>query len=638
MPMSQLSEQPANSHLYDDEELQDLCSSIAESMALLSEPCEPPTGFDLTDESFSADEVSFLSSAWLLRVAQIQTWLHLDESLSRSDIDDDPSQAARTLFKLLGHDHPEECFDVADSSLRITSLGADALNSRLDLASKLRERFEEELEATSRKDATTAWHTLWEEEDQADGEPDPIKAKTGEKQIRDFAGWAAMGRLKLSPSYQRGDVWPTGDAQKLIESVLRGIPLPSVILLRPSAARGEYEVVDGKQRLTALLRFVGQHPLALARVEEEALRHPDANLLHHFKTNYRKFKRLWKQNVGDSLTATRERELYFPFPLPKQSKALRGTLAGFAGKYYCEVLEDEIQLPEVPETAETVFNGPSEYKIPIIEYLDATPRQIHDVFHLYNRQGKHLNAEEIRNAVFHEVDLTRIVLVASGDNPRSRELTPFLPQDLDPLLSDIADALNNYKFGALRYKRTKVLSWVVSVLLQPATDDGELQVRSTARHINALFESVRDYPEHPMRDHDRLAALVRALHAAIEVHSEHDDAWNNTFKDKGIGSKWQELQLVASLVGTLLVWSCSENLDETFSSARERLLSFTESNPRPRKTQNKTQWAYIGHVGLGILEACGFSADDADTALSRLFQFSCIPTLLAAKRAHRPGD
>jgi hypothetical protein len=636
--MSQLPRQPESVHLFDEEELQDLCSSIAESIAALSEPCEAPTGFDLTTEPLNADDVDFSSNGWLLRVSQVQTWLHLDETLSRSDIEDDSTQAAHKLFLLLGQEQPDRCFTGAEGTVRLTALGADVLNSRLDVASKLRDQFEEHCEDTNRKDATANWHAAWEEEEPEESEPRPIKAKTSQWLIRDFAGNAADGILNLSPSYQRGDVWKTPDAQKLIESVLRGIPLPSVILLNPVSATGQFEVVDGKQRLTALLRFIGQHPTALEHVRRADEAYPDVDFAKHFHANYRKFKRLWKQHMGDSLTASRERDLYFPFPLPKQSKGLRGSLEVFGGKYYCEVRTEEIQLPDRPETAKKVFDGVSDYKIPVIEYIDATPRQIHDVFHLYNRQGKHLNAEEIRNAVFHEIDLARLLLVASGDNPRPRDLVAFLPDELDPALTDIADALANYRFGSLRYKRTKVLSWVASILLQPALDGGELQVRSTARHINTLLEQIRDDSEHPLQSHKRLAELVRRLHETIEAHSEHDNVWDGTFKDTGSGTKWQELQLVASLVGTFLLAACSDDLDSAISTSRGQLLSFTRSNPRPRKTQNKTQWAYIGHISLGILEAGGKSADDADAALDAQFSVSCVPTLLAARRAHRPGD
>jgi len=106
--------------------------------------------------------------------------------------------------------------------------------------------------------------------------PEPVSAKADTWRIEQFVVEARDGKLNLAPSYQRGDVWGTSSRQLLIESILRGIPLPSVILLKsPDSASRGYEVVDGKQRLTSILRFVGKHPLAIARLDELRPDYPD---------------------------------------------------------------------------------------------------------------------------------------------------------------------------------------------------------------------------------------------------------------------------------------------------------------------------------------------------------------------------
>ncbi len=61
-------------------------------------------------------------------------------------------------------------------------------------------------------------------------------------------------RLQLSPSYQRGNVWNTKQKSELIESILMGIPLPIMYFFQDSI--GVKQVVDGKQRLTALFEFM----------------------------------------------------------------------------------------------------------------------------------------------------------------------------------------------------------------------------------------------------------------------------------------------------------------------------------------------------------------------------------------------
>jgi hypothetical protein len=72
---------------------------------------------------------------------------------------------------------------------------------------------------------------------------------------------ARIGRngLILQPEFQRDYVWSAAKASALVESVLMRIPLPVVYLAE--TAEGDWEVVDGQQRLTSLYSFVvGRFP------------------------------------------------------------------------------------------------------------------------------------------------------------------------------------------------------------------------------------------------------------------------------------------------------------------------------------------------------------------------------------------
>lgn len=61
-------------------------------------------------------------------------------------------------------------------------------------------------------------------------------------------------RIVLTPDFQRHDVWNNTDRSELIESVLLGIPIPLIYLFEDE--NGVRQIVDGKQRITALKRFV----------------------------------------------------------------------------------------------------------------------------------------------------------------------------------------------------------------------------------------------------------------------------------------------------------------------------------------------------------------------------------------------
>lgn len=86
----------------------------------------------------------------------------------------------------------------------------------------------------------------------------------GQKTIHEFIEMFRSRRLNLDPAFQRQSVWSTRDRQLLIESLLEGIPLPSIYLYRQIGSGGvpKYDVIDGKQRLETILLFLGKGPLA----------------------------------------------------------------------------------------------------------------------------------------------------------------------------------------------------------------------------------------------------------------------------------------------------------------------------------------------------------------------------------------
>jgi hypothetical protein len=66
--------------------------------------------------------------------------------------------------------------------------------------------------------------------------------------------------LKVNPEYQRGAVWNEGQQKRLIDSVMRGYPIPLIYLHKITDSVKAYsstrlEVIDGQQRLDALWSF-----------------------------------------------------------------------------------------------------------------------------------------------------------------------------------------------------------------------------------------------------------------------------------------------------------------------------------------------------------------------------------------------
>lgn len=67
-------------------------------------------------------------------------------------------------------------------------------------------------------------------------------------------------RISLTPTFQRRDAWRIDKKSRFIESILLGLPIPQIVLAEDNEVRGQFLVLDGKQRLLTLLQFVGEAP------------------------------------------------------------------------------------------------------------------------------------------------------------------------------------------------------------------------------------------------------------------------------------------------------------------------------------------------------------------------------------------
>lgn len=81
----------------------------------------------------------------------------------------------------------------------------------------------------------------------------------GHYRVSDLLGWKRDGTLDLRPHFQRGSVWKERDKSFLIDSLLRGFPIPMIVLQqeeRSGPADLIRRVVDGQQRLRSIIAFI----------------------------------------------------------------------------------------------------------------------------------------------------------------------------------------------------------------------------------------------------------------------------------------------------------------------------------------------------------------------------------------------
>ena len=75
--------------------------------------------------------------------------------------------------------------------------------------------------------------------------------------ISDFLEWKAGNLLDLSPRFQRRNVWTRAAQSFLMDTILRGKPMPKVLLTQDLVGRRNVRtVVDGQQRIRAIIGFV----------------------------------------------------------------------------------------------------------------------------------------------------------------------------------------------------------------------------------------------------------------------------------------------------------------------------------------------------------------------------------------------
>lgn len=104
----------------------------------------------------------------------------------------------------------------------------------------------------AKKDAQKPEASLQE---QLDKERRLVSFDSYDLSVRQLLDMFQSGEIEVPPEYQRQFIWSEARESQLIESVLLGIPVPSLFMATNSDST--WEIVDGVQRLGTLAHFLG---------------------------------------------------------------------------------------------------------------------------------------------------------------------------------------------------------------------------------------------------------------------------------------------------------------------------------------------------------------------------------------------
>ncbi|WP_345714492.1 DUF262 domain-containing protein [Luteolibacter yonseiensis] len=94
-----------------------------------------------------------------------------------------------------------------------------------------------------------------------------VRTDAYQMSIGEIVSMYERDEITIDPDFQRLFRWEISQKSKLIESILLGIPLPSIFVFE--TAEGEWELIDGLQRISTIFEFMG-----ILRDESGKLRTP----------------------------------------------------------------------------------------------------------------------------------------------------------------------------------------------------------------------------------------------------------------------------------------------------------------------------------------------------------------------------
>jgi Protein of unknown function DUF262 len=184
--------------------------------------------------------------------------------------------------------------------------------------------------------------STFDTDDHSENPPADIVAFNELRSCADLFRLKKRGLLDLNPTFQRDFVWPTMAQTRFIDSLVKGLPIPSMCFAH-DWKNDKYQVIDGLQRISTIAKFLD---------EDEK----------------------WKLSKDDDIE---------PRIAGKQVSEIRNGHSSLR-KYYDRV--ENMSIPVTILRCDMSKTSHSEY--------------VFTIFHRLNTGGTKLNNQEIRNCIF----------------------------------------------------------------------------------------------------------------------------------------------------------------------------------------------------------------------------------------------
>jgi hypothetical protein len=277
-------------------------------------------------------------------------------------------------------------------------------------------------------------------------------------------------RLILNPEWQRNFVWKLRKQRALIESMLLELPLPSLLLFKDKES-GKLFVIDGRQRLETINRFMAPRP-----------RRGEPRIC--FRTFSAK-QEGWRP--GQSLNPA-------------------------ANKYY----------DTLPEKFKTIFDLTS-LRIAILEVPRA---HLYQIFKRYNTGSVALNAAEIRNAVYQLTDIHEMMFRLGGEY---LDKSKYQDGDEKEVAEDLRDIMKGRKerygaydfigrFFAFSYQSTGSVARATNSFMERELKAGKQRIEELRQEFISAFKSTVAWYDYALTE-PKQNGLFHAFLATIQTVS-----------------------------------------------------------------------------------------------------------------------